>query len=156
MQGKRIFNWVIHLILVTAVAAFCFNTLLYESPWWRASLATFTLGCVMNALIGTAICRGPRQAFSIGFSISSFFYLISLYTLAGIETLPLLLTQKAYIYLKQQAASPPSEEHFYMVAILVWGLGCAYSGGLMARFWHARRMVEQANLHNHSLQATGG
>lgn len=139
MQKGRVYYSILHVMVGTAIAALCFNTLVNESPWWRATLMTFTLGAVMNSLICTAICRGSKQAFSIGFSISSFFYLISLYTLAGVETLPMLLTQLAYEHVVDYAASPISESHFYMVAIVVWGLVCAYCGGWFGKFLFARR-----------------
>ena len=142
MQNGRVFYSILHVMAVTAIAAIGFNTLLNESPWWRATLTTLTLGLVLNSLIRCAVCRGAKQAYAIGFAVSSFFYLLSLYTLAGLETLPLLITQHAHVYLAQHTASPPSEEHFFLVAIIIWGLACAYAGGLAARHWHARRVKE--------------
>ena len=144
MRQGRVFYSIIHLMCVTAMAALCFNTLLTESPWWRATLTTLTLGLVMNSLIGSAVCRGPKQAYSIGFAISSFFYTISLYTLMGLETLPLLITQHARAYLVKHTVSPPSEDHFYLISVIAWGLACAYTGALLARHWYVRRAKEQA------------
>lgn len=142
MQPLKNRYTILHLMGVTVVFALCFVSLLNESPWWRALLMTVTLCLVLNSLIGSAVRRGRDQAFSVGFAISSFFFLVSLYTLAGIETIPLLLTQHTYAYLVNYSTTPPSSEHFYIVATLIWGLACAYSGGLLGRRWYNQRTAQ--------------
>ena len=128
------------MMTMTAVIAVCCIALAHESPWTRASLSTIALGLMMNALVRCAICRGERQAFAIGFSISSFFYLLSLYTLVGLETLPLLITQQLRLYLVAYSTNPVSEDHFYIAMVFCWGLLCAYTGGVFALQWYKQRI----------------
>jgi hypothetical protein len=142
MKAGRARHTILHLLFVTAVAALGFATLFNESPWWRASLMTLTLCLVLKALIAAVICRGARQAFSLGFVISTVFFLLSLYTLAGVETLPYLLTQLVWEHVVIRATTPPSSEHFYMVSVILWGLGCAYSGGLLSVRWYSHRVAQ--------------
>ena len=136
---------------VTAVVAVCSIAICEESPWTRATLSTVTLTLFLSSLIRTAICRGEDQAFAIGYAISSFFYLMSLYTTLGLETLPLLITQELWSYLNAYSAKPMSEEHFFIVTGLCWALVFAYSGGMFAKQWYRRRIKQMSHNANESV-----
>ncbi len=138
---------ILRMMVVTAIAAICFCAIAYESPWWRATLTTTAIGFIMSALIGTAILRGTKQAGAIGYAIGSFVYFVSLYTLFGLETLPMLITQKAYPFIVAITNNPPSEEHYYAVALVVWAIMCGYSGAFLARFlyWRTQSSLPQVD-----------
>ena len=131
---------ILHLMgLTLVVALFCMASMT-ESPWWRATLMTLDLCLFLNAIIAAIILRGSRQAFALGYSVASVFFLLSLYTLAAIETLPLLLTQQVWAWIVAYSTSPPSEEHYYIVAALFWAFACGYCGGIVAKRLHVKRV----------------
>ncbi|MCA9246720.1 MAG: hypothetical protein KDA42_06380, partial [Planctomycetales bacterium] len=84
--------------------------------------------------------RGERRAFAWGYAISTFFALMSVYWYS--VSIPYLLTRLAWEYIEVHAASPPDEEHFYIVASLFWGNLCAYTGGMIARRWYRKTVTE--------------
>ena len=133
----------LYLFVGFVIAMFCMGAMT-ESPWWRASLMTMALCLFLNAIIASIICRGQKQAFALGYMASSFFYLMALYAMLAIETLPLLLTQLLYGKIIIYCSTPPPEEHFYMVAGMFWAVACGYGGGIMASRWYRKRLKEQA------------
>ncbi|QDV24844.1 hypothetical protein Q31a_31660 [Aureliella helgolandensis] len=142
MQKERSRFTILYLMGLTSFGALGCATLFNESPWLRGSLMTIILALILKSMIGTAIYRGSRQAFAIGYTISTFFYILSLYTLAGIETLPLLITQYAWDALENYSFSLPDEDHFLLVSVLLWGMLCTYSGALASEYWYRRRIQE--------------
>jgi hypothetical protein len=131
---------ILHLLLLTMLVALYYVAMLTESPWWRATLMTISLCLFLNSIIASIIARGSRQAFALGYMVSTFFYLISLYASLGIETLPFLLTQMLWTKMATISLSPPSEEHFYVIAGLFWAQVFAYTGALMSLRWYHQRM----------------
>ena len=142
-KGSAVYT-IMHLMMLTFVIALFSMAVTTDSPWWRATLMTMDLCLFLNAIIAAIICRETKQAFALGYAVSSCFFLLSLYTLAGIETLPLLITQTAWSYIAVMSDSPPSEDHFYTVALLFWAFVCAYGGGLLAARWYNKRMRAEA------------
>ncbi len=130
---------ILHLLLLTVIVAFYYVALLTESPWWRATLMTISLCLFLQSIIASIITRGERQAFALGYMASTLFFLVSLYASFGIETLPYLLTQMLWTKIATVSTSPPSEEHFYIVAALFWSQTCSYTGGALSRRWHRQR-----------------
>ena len=131
---------ILHLMLLTFVASLFCMAVTTESPWWRATLMTMDLCLFLNAIIAAIICRKAKQAFALGYAVSSVFFLLSLYTLGGIETLPYLITESVWTYIVTMSESPPSEEHFYVVALLFWAFVCGYGGGVLATRWYHQRI----------------
>lgn len=137
---------IVHLLLVTVLVAFYYVALGSESSWWRATLMTINLCLFLKSIIASVVLRGERQAFGLGYMVSTFFFLCSLYASMGIETLPLMLTQMLWAKMAALATSPPSEAHFYMVAGMFWAQLCSYTGGMLGRYWYRQRIAQTASL----------
>ena len=140
-----------HLMMITLVIAVFSMGILHESPWWRASLMTFCLCAFLNSIIAAIVCRKEKQAFALGYAVSSFFYLLSLYASFGVETLPMLITQNVYAYILEYSASPPSDTHFFIVAGMFWAVSFGYGGATLASHWYRQRMkIESKELEHGS------
>lgn len=144
MRAKAVTYGIVHLMLLTLVVALFCVASMADSPWWRATLTTLDLCLFLNAIIASIILRGERQAFALGYAVASVFFLMSLYTLVGIETLPLMITQALWTHMASISMSPPPEEHFYIVAALFWAFSCGYFGGMLAKRWHRKRIAAEA------------
>ncbi|PHS08206.1 MAG: hypothetical protein COA78_12960 [Blastopirellula sp.] len=128
------------LILVTLFAVFS-AALMNESEWWRAWLATLTSGAVINALLCGIFSKGERRAFAIGYVVTAFYCIFSLYMVS--VSIPYLLTKLLWEYVEMFSTSPPDEDHFYIVAGLFWGNLFAYCGALVALRWYRKTQAEQ-------------
>ncbi len=127
---------ILHLMLLTMLVALYYVALMTESPWWRATLMTLCLCLFLKSIVASIVTRGERQAFALGYMAATFFYLLSLYASMGVETLPFMLTQLLWAKMATLATSPPSDEHFYVVAGMFWAQFCAYTTAILARRWY--------------------
>ena len=128
------------LLLTAGVAVFCV-VLMNENKWLRATYVTASLGVLLNALIAAIFARGNRQAFAIGFVVGTLFCGPAAYSAAF--TLPYLLSMELHTLLKQTVATPPSDEHFWIVMSVFWIMLTAASAGFIGRWWHRSTQMRQ-------------
>lgn len=130
-----------HLLILTTVLAVFGAALMNDSEWWRAWLATLTVGALLNMVLCGIFARGARRAFAIGYAVSAVFFFFAIYMYE--VSIPYLLTQLLIEYIQAHAASPPDEEHLLIIAYLFWMNLCTYSSGLIACRWYRQTEAER-------------
>ena len=122
------------MALTMALVAIVIASLLNESRWISSSLTTIAHVALVASLVCAIFSIGERRAFALGFFVAGMGCLLSAY-LYGYSLL-YLITETVYDILSSHSSAPPSEDHFYLVAALIWGISFAWLGGLAAVHWH--------------------
>jgi hypothetical protein len=123
------------LLLTASVAVFCF-VLVNDNDWLLATYVTAALCIAFNAVIIGIFTRGERQIFAIGFVLGLVFTGAS--TPAASVTLPYLITIELHGWISQMSATPPKQDHFFIVMAVFWAMLAATSSACVSSAWYRR------------------
>ena len=127
------------MALATALIAIGIAAMLNESRWVSSSLWTIAHTALIASLVCSIFSVGERRAFALGFFATGVSCLLSAYTFG--YSLPYLIIETLYENLESNSSAVPSEDHFTVVAGVLWGISFAWLGGLAAIHWHRESLA---------------
>ncbi len=142
MPRHRVRYSILQLMLGMIIVAFFCASLLNQSPWYRATLATLTSGMILNAVLASLFTTGERRAFALSYFIGAIFFLTGIYTYA--VSLPYLLTMEFQKWLTAFSSVPVDQENFLIVAAIFWLQITCLASGIIGGAWYRNAIASKS------------